>query len=68
MSKVMCLGVRGELQTQLDDNNIVSPNSTDLGEGREVGRLFELSVATKTAIGDLTYSFGDEDFDNVGTL
>ena len=68
MSKVMCLGVRGESQTQLDDNIFVSPNSTDLGEGREVGRLFELSVATEPAIGDLTCIFGDKDFDNVGTL
>ena len=68
VSKVMCLGVRGELQTQLDDKNIVSPNSSDLGEGREVGRLFELSTATEPAIGDLTKIFGEAEFDNIGGL
>ena len=65
---MMCLGVRGELRTQLDDKIIVSPNSSSLGEGREVGRLFELSVTTEPAIGDLTCIFGDGHFDNVGTL
>ena len=64
MSKVMCLGVRGELQTQLDDKNIVSPNSSSLGEGREVGRFLELSKTSDLAIGDLTEIFGEAEFDN----
>ena len=46
----------------------MSPNSTDLGEGREVGRLFELSTATEPAIGDLSNIFGEAEFDNIGGL
>ena len=64
VSKVMCLGVRGEFRTQLDDKSIVSPNSSSPGEGREVGRFLELSKASDLAIGDLTEIYGEAEFDN----
>ena len=41
----------------------MSPNSSSLGEGREVGRFLELSKPPDLAIGDLTKIYGEAEFD-----
>ena len=57
MSKVICLGVRGDNRAQLNNKNIGFQNSPDLGEGMEVGRILELSNSDKTGSGDFSKNF-----------